>query len=68
MARGAGTTAIQFALDVGRVQFQAGAAVDNATNGRPVGLAEIRDGEKGTEGIAGHKEANEVGVCTQPRL
>ncbi|KAG1218335.1 hypothetical protein G6F68_021607 [Rhizopus microsporus] len=49
MARGARTAAVQFKLDVGRVQAESrGTAIHDATDGRPVGFAEIRDGKEST--------------------
>ncbi|MNV80625.1 hypothetical protein D3C71_1742410 [compost metagenome] len=46
VARRAGAAAVQFKLDVGGVQGQPrGAAIHDATDGRPVGFAEVRDGK-----------------------
>src|SRR5439155_18136144 len=60
--RGAGTTAVEFGLDVGLGQRHPGReAVDDPADRRPVALVEVGDAKEVTEGAAGHG-ARIVGV------
>src|SRR6476620_1036765 len=55
MTAGAGTAAIQVALDVGLIERHARwATVNHAADGRAVGFTEVGDCEKGAEGVAAH--------------
>ncbi len=57
MAAGAGAAAIQITLNVGLRERHAGrAAVNHAANGRTVGFTKIGDCEKGSKGIAAHRQ------------